>query len=346
MDIPMLDYTLTAAELGELRQAHRKMKEKRSADRLKAVYLLGTGWTALKVSEALLVDEDTVRNWFHLYEDGGVKKLLHWQVGGSKACLSGAQQVILKQQVTEKLFNTCKAVGQYIQQQFKVAYATRSVAALLGRLGFSHKKAKVVPGKADAAAQEKFIADWKALKASLGEQDDVYFMDAMHPQHNTQAGYGWIAKGKDYCLRSNTGRQRLNLNGALSFKQLSVTVRTEETINAQAAIRLLEDLERAQPEGKIHIIADNARYYRSRLVKEYLEKEGCRIQIHFLPPYSPNLNLIERLWGFFKRKAIYNAYYPTFLEFKLATKDFFRGIGKHHDELKTLMADNFRAIKI
>jgi transposase len=346
MDTPMLDYTLSTAELGELRQAHRKMKEKRLADRLKAVYLLGSGWTALKVSEALLVDEDTVRNWFHLYDAGGVKKLLHWQVGGSKPYLSGAQQAILKQQVTENLFNTCKAVKQHIQQQFQVVHATRSVAALLGRLGFSRKKAKVVPGKADAAAQEAFIAYWGTLKAGLGEQDDVYFMDAMHPQHNTQAGYGWIAKGKDYCLRSNTGRQRLNINGALSFKQLSVTVRTEETINAQAAIRLLEDLECAQPEGKIHIIADNARYYRSRLVTAYLAKEGCRIQIHFLPPYSPNLNLIGRLWGFFKRKVIYNIYYPTFLEFKLATLDFFRGGGKHRDELKTLMADNFRVIKI
>lgn len=341
----MLDYSLSAVELEALRQRHRKLKEKRLADRLKAVYLLGKGWTALQVSEALLVDEDTVRNWFHLYEAGGLDKLLHWQVGGSKPYLSGMQQVTLKRQMTDKLFSTCKAVGESIRQQFQVVMAPRSVSALLGRLGFSHKKAKVMPGKADAAAQERFIAHWETLKAGLGEQDDVYFMDAMHPQHNTQAGYGWIARGKEYCLPSNTGRQRLNLNGALSFKQLNVTLRAEETINAQAAIRLLEDLERLQPLGKIHIIADNARYYRSRLVQEYLSREGCRIQIHFLPPYSPNLNLIERLWGFFKRKAVYNVYYPTFLEFKLATHDFFRGIGKYHVEMKTLMADNFRVIK-
>ena len=71
----MLDYSLSTVKLEELRQAHRKMKEKRLADRLKAVYLLGKGWRVLQVSEALLVDEDTVRNWFHLYAAGGVKKL-------------------------------------------------------------------------------------------------------------------------------------------------------------------------------------------------------------------------------------------------------------------------------
>ena len=341
----MLDYTLSAAELEELRQAHRKMKEKRQADRLKAVYLLGKGWTALQVAEALLVDEDTVRNWFHLYQDGGVKKLLQKSPGGSQAFLTGVQQVILKQRLTNKLFNTCKAVASYIREQFQVSYATRSVSALLGRLGFSRKKAKVIPGKADAIQQEQFMAQWETLKASLGEQDDVYFMDAMHPQHNTQAGYGWIPRGQEHCLPSNTGRQRLNINGAFSFKQLNATVRMEDTVNADAAIRLLADIEHQQPEGNIHIIADNAPYYRSRLVREYLAREGCRIQMHFLPPYSPNLNLIERLWGFFKRKAIYNTYYPTFLEFRLATRDFFLNIGKHHAELKTLMADNFRVIK-
>lgn len=155
-------------------------------------------------------------------------------MGGSKPYLSVGQQVTLKQHVTEILHSTCKAVGQYIQQQFQVTHAQRSISALLRRLGFSHKKPKVVPGKADAAAQTQFIADWQTLKANLGGQDDVYFMDAMPPQHNTQAGCGWILKGQDFSLRSNTGRERLNINGVFSFKTLRPLIRTEETINAQA----------------------------------------------------------------------------------------------------------------
>ncbi|QLQ31964.1 MAG: transposase [Candidatus Thiothrix singaporensis] len=121
---------------------------------------------------------------------------------------------------------------------------------------------------------------------------------------------------------------------------------TEETVNAEAAIRLLEALEANQPCGVIHVVADNARYYRSRLVQAYLDKPGCRIRMHFLPPYSPNLNLIERLWGFFKRKVIYGIYYETFAEFKRAALDFFNTIGRHHDALTTLLADNFRVAKI
>lgn len=342
----MLDYLLTTPELETLRQAHRKMKDKRKADRLKAVYLLGSGWSATKVAEALLVDEDTVRNWFHLYETGGQTKLLHWSVGGSAACLDAKELRELKQHLTETLYGTCQAVKTHIQQRFKVDYATRSVSALLGRLGFSHKKPKVVPGKADAAAQERFILYWQELKAGLGDGDDVYFMDATHPQHTTQAGYGWILKGQDYCLPSNTGRQRLNLNGALSFKHLRPLVLAEETVNAEAAIRLLEALESAQPKGIIHVVADNARYYRSRLVQAHLDKPGCRIRLHFLPPYSPNLNLIERLWGFFKQKVIYGIYYETFAEFKRAALDFFNSIDRHHAALTTLLADNFRVAKI
>ncbi|MGB3918819.1 transposase [Thiothrix litoralis] len=84
----------------------------------------------------------------------------------------------------------------------------------------------------------------------------------------------------------------------------------------------------------------------SKLVQAYLATEGCRIQIHFLPPYSPNLNLIERLWGFFKREVIYGTYYDTFVKFKNATLGFFRDIGKHHQQLSTLMTDNFRVVKI
>lgn len=299
----MLDYTLSVAELATLRDAHRKEKKRRLADRLKAVYLLGSGWTAQKVSEALLADEDTIRNGFHLYQAGGQKQLLYWQVGGSKPYLSVGQQVTLKQHVTETLHSTCKAVGQYIQQPFQVTPAPRSVSALLGRLGFSHKKPKVVPGKADAAAQTQFIAHWETLKANLGEQDDVYFMDAMHPQHNTQAGYGWIRKGQDFNLRSNTGRERLNINGAFSFKTLRPLIRTEETINAQAAIRLLEDLEAAQPAGKIHIIADNARYYQFQIGASLSGNRGMPYSDTFFAALLPEPQPDRTLVGIFQTRS-------------------------------------------
>ena len=89
----------------------------------------------------------------------------------------------------------------------------------------------------------------------------------------------------------------------------------------------------------IYIIVDNARYYHSRLLKEYAE--GTKIKLIFLPPYSPNLNLIERYWKFFKKKILNNQYYETFEEFKQACKSFFRKRKKYLPELQTLLSENF-----
>jgi transposase len=86
---------------------------------------------------------------------------------------------------------------------------------------------------------------------------------------------------------------------------------------------LFQKLEAKHPDAKvIHPIVDNATYYKSKPVKEYLKTS--KIVIHFLPGDSPNLNLIERLWKFFKKKILYNKYYETFDEFLLACKNFFR----------------------
>ena len=87
-------------------------------------------------------------------------------------------------------------------------------------------------------------------------------------------------------------------------------------------------------------IADNARYYRSKLIAEYSREHPC-IQLHFLPPYSPNLNLIERLWKFYKKEILYNRYYETVVEFKKATHLFFDSIKNRKIELKSLLQDKF-----
>ncbi len=92
----------------------------------------------------------------------------------------------------------------------------------------------------------------------------------------------------------------------------------------------------------IYIICDNAPYYRSRAVQDYL-KTSC-IQLVFLPSYAPNLNLIERFWKFFKKKTLYNRYYETFAEFKAACEEFFRNPSKYQRELRSLLTNNFELI--
>ena len=167
-----------------------------------------------------------------------------------------------------------------------------------------------------------------------------YFADATHPQHNSVPSYGWIKKGTEKELKANCGRQRLNINGAIDIETLEPVTSFYDTINAQAALDLFRKIEAKHPDADaIYIIVDNARYYRSRLLKEHVE--GTKIKLIFLPPYSPNLNLIERYWKFFKKKVLNNCYYETFDEFKQACKSFFRKRKKYLPELETLLAENF-----
>lgn len=158
-------------------------------------------------------------------------------------------------------------------------------------------------------------------------------MDAVHPQHNPVMASGWIKQGKHFQISSNTGRQRLNINGAVCLDTLNLVMRYVDTINAVSTIKLFEQIARAYPESaKITIICDNARYYRSKLVRAYLEESN--IELMFLPP---NLNLIERYWKYFKKIVLYNRYYETFQEFKLACTDFFDNTQEHLPSLRSLL---------
>ncbi len=201
----------------------------------------------------------------------------------------------------------------------------------------------MVPGKADAKAQEEFVEFYKKLKETKGANDYIYFMDGAHPQHNSVAAYGWIKKGTVKELKSNTGRKRVNINGAINIEEMSPVVGYSDTINAQSTISLLKKIESKHPDAEsIYTICDNARYYRSKKVKEYLGKSKAKLL--FLPPYSPNLNLIERLWKYFRKIVLYNKYYETFDEFKKACKSFFRRSKRYKEDISSLLTENFQII--
>jgi len=129
----------------------------------------------------------------------------------------------------------------------------------------------------------------------------------------------------------------------LNAKDHSVVVQEVETINADAMISLLTALEEKHPDAKtIYVISDNAKYNHANKVKAYAG--GSRIQIHFLPPCAPNLNMIERVWKFFHKKITYNPYYATYSQFKTTSLDFFENILQCKEELDTLLTENFHII--
>ena len=167
-------------------------------------------------------------------------------------------------------------------------------------------------------------------------------MDAVHPQHNTRSDYVWVKRGEDKEVRTNTGRRRININGAMNaHRPEDVEIVEADTINAQATEALLEKLLHKHTEKDIYVFADNARYYYNTAIQDWLSRPP-RIKLIHLPPYSPNLNFIERLWKILRKKAINLCHYPKFEEFRKAVLVFFADLGKHQDELQTLMRPNFQ----
>jgi len=332
----MNDYSLSDQEIHDLQVLHRELIEKRQADRVKAIVLLGTGWMPSQVAIALLMDRSTIRRYFRDYQKGGVNRLLETNYPSHRGYLSCSQELELDIYLQENL------QVAYVEKHWGIDYSESGMTDLLHRLGTVYKKPKLVPGKADAQAQEDFLTRYKALKKHQSKQEVILFMDAVHPQHNPVMACGWIKRGKNFQVRSNTGRQRYS-NGAVNVDSMNRIMRYDDTINAQSTIQLFDQITSAYPDArKITVICDNARYYRSRLVKSYLEKS--RIALLFLPAYAPNLNVIERYWKYFKKIILYNRYYETFKEFKQACEHFFENTDSHLPALRTLLAENFQII--
>jgi len=289
----------------------------------------------------LLIDQSTLRSYVKKFQKGGVDCLLDDNYQGGESFLTLHQIVILEMHLEETIYLCAQDIIRYVEQEFDVKYSVSGMTDLLHNIGFSYKKPKIIPGKADPVAQERFLIKHEKIKENKGKDDPVYFMDGVHPQHNVQSSYGWIKRGEEREIKSNTGRKRLNINGAIDIENMSCCTVIEKAVNAQSTIHLLIKIEEKHKKSEvIYVICDHAQYYRSRLVNEHLE--NSKIELVFLPPYAPNLNLIERYWKFFKKKVMYNKYYEEFDEFKSSCENFFEDIKNFEIELRSLLTENFQ----
>jgi transposase len=335
---------LSQEERIKIKQLHRSCKQRKHADKLKAILMLDDGFSCLEVGKILLLDDDTIRTYRSIYLNQGVSSLLQDNNKGRTSFLSVEQLDALEKHITEHTYMDSKGIVAWIEKQFSISYSATGINALLKRLGFVYKKPVLTPCKANLEKQEEFVIQYKELKENLAQEDQIYFMDGVHPQHNTIAHYGWIKKGKTKHLKTNNGRKRTNINGALNLQTKELIYVEDERINSQTMIALLVLMLEKQKQGKIYIVLDNARYYHSIIVKEFL-KEHPRIILKFLPPYSPNLNIIERLWKILKKKVVYNKFYLKFDDFRKKVIDFLKNEIWKQKEFENILTDNFQIIK-
>ena len=203
----------------------------------------------------------------------------------------------------------------------------------------------MIPAKADPEQQAVFLQD--VLEPRLAEakagQRAVFFVDAAHFVLAAFLGYLWSLKR--IFIQSPSGRQRFNILGALNaVTHELITVTNDTYINAASVCELLHKLADLHLDVPITLFLDNARYQKCDLVQT--TAKGLNIELCFLPPYSPNLNLIERLWKFVKKECLYSEYYTDFTKFKTAIRDC---LGQthttHKDALDSLLTLRFQTFE-
>lgn len=336
---------LTEKNRQQLEAAYDVAKDKRTANKINAVLLKDDGFEQIEIANILRINQSTVARQLKSYSTNGLTTFLENPYIGGHCHLEDQQLEKLENYLEEVLCGSTDEVIEYVKSEFDVSYTQSGMSALLRRLGFVFKKPVLVPGKGDSELQEAFIEYYKRIKECMGPNDKIYFLDGVHPQHNTIASGGWIRKGKEKQLASNTGRNRVNLNGALDADTHEVIIRADDTINAQSTIKLLKMIEKANLDAaKIVLFVDRATYYYNAEVIGYVQ-DSRQFEIVHLPTYSPNLNLIERVWRFMKKKVLYNRYHETFEEFKTTIGNFFQELPKYYDELEEILTEEFQVIK-
>ncbi|MCP4245018.1 MAG: IS630 family transposase [bacterium] len=327
--------------------ARNGLAENRRARRANALVLLDRGMSCTEVGSVLLLDDDTVRTWYRLYREDGIEGLAGFGYAGSDCHLTAVQQEELKAWVGETLPRTTRHIGAWIEREFGIVYQSRSgLIALLHRLGMEHRKPQAVSSKLDEAKQKAFIEAYEALLNGLGDDEAVMFADAVHPTHAARPMGCWAPKETKVAIDQTSGRQRLNIHGAIDLETGKTRMLEVVTVDAMSTIALLKAIEALFPTRRlIHVFADQAKYHHAKKVREWLAQPGRRIKLRLIPSYCPHLNPIERLWGLMHKNLTHNKCYATYNDFCDAMLGFLRkNVPKNWDTLCDNVSDNFRVI--
>jgi transposase len=333
---------LSDTEKEQLESLHSRSKEVLQRDRLRAILLASEGWTGSQISQALRLHVDTV---YRYLKDYSQHRKVSDSRGGSSCFLTPVEAELLDEHLSETVYMEAADIVQYVKAAFGVDYSLSGMTKWLKARGYRYKQPNATPAKRPSASvQEGFIERYEALKAA-GHQ--IAFMDSAHPTQASKLACGWIMRGKKQSLDTTGSRSRINVCGAINLESLgNPLVEEYDTINQESIVDFLQklrDSEGYDNDRSIYLILDQAGYHKTTSVLE--AAEALNIELVFLPPYSPNLNPIERLWKIMNKHARNNRFFETKHTFKSAILSFFKDkIPTIIDELESWITDNFQVV--
>ncbi|ASW62655.1 IS630-like element ISEc40 family transposase [Escherichia coli] len=333
---------ITEQQKAELERLHDSSRDGRVRDRIKAILLASEGWSSAMIAQALRLHQTTIDHHISEFLNKGKLKP---ENGGSDSKLSAEQTAFLISQLSDNLFHHTRDVIAFVTRTWNIIFSIPGMNKWLHRNGFTYKKPSGVPHKLSEEKQRQFIEYYKELKTTVGDEP-ILFIDGVHPTQATKISYGWIRKGQKKAVKTTGSRTRLNIMGALNLKALTSPLICEyKTINEYNVSLFLNEIRKVYPDynQKIHVILDGAGYHRSQLVKDWAEV--VNIRLHYLPPYSPNLNPIERMWKLMNEHARNNRYFSSTREFREAISVFFnQTLPDIADSLTSRINDHFQVL--
>jgi transposase len=341
----LIQMNLSEDEIRELNYKRFRENKPILQKRLHAVYIKATMRVSNEFIGSLLdVHRNSVDHWQHLYMEKGMEGLtaLHYKPQKSELEFYTTH---VKAHFSDGFIHTVKEFSHKLQELTGLSRGLTQVRRFIKKAGFKWLQSGHVPAKADTEKQRQWkekVLDFAMEEASKGKCY-LFFCDAAHFVLKPFICKVWSLNRR--YIKAAAGRNRINVLGAVNAmtKEVSTLINTT-FIDAVAVMEFFRRLREDYVDKPIKIVLDNARYQHCKAVME--EAQRLNIELLFLPPYSPNLNIIERLWKFTKKKILYGTYYETPLIFHDTIKDFFETVNaKYKPELEALLTLNFQFFK-
>jgi transposase len=341
---------LTGEQRKEIERRRKETLDRRVYQRLTAVLAVAAGKTREEVAELLGVSLSQLGEWLRVFRNQGLESLCEIHNKGDPGKLTANQIAQLKSQVSTGCFRNSDQIRQWLLDTFHVSYSSSGLKDLLKRIGVSYHKVTGFLWKADPDKQRAFVKrvarHKRQAKRPGAPRTRRYYVDACHPIWGLDLVYCcWLLVGQRFLAGMGSGRKRLNiLGGYCPDDQEYVDYRlTRDNINGEQFVNFLRLLRSLHPETEKFILyVDGARYYGSPVVKEWLKRHP-EFHLSQIPAYSPNVNLIERMWKFLRAKAL-SRWHKTFEDMQAAVSKVLDHLQAYRGELRTLMTEKFHII--
>lgn len=287
------------------------------------ILLVSDGRFQKDVADMLAVPLRTLEWWIEQYRTSGLAALRKGPYPGRQSRLTPDQKKELAQIIEagpEKagldtgVWNAV-IVKSLIKARFRVSYGLSQVRRILRRLRLSVQLPRHAPAKADPKKQEEWIQEElpETKKKVQSDGGVLMYEDEASFQQSGSLTHTWCPIGKGCEVMSFPTRKSIKAFGAITIGEDPIWhFRFEkEKFNSDSFIGLLKQLIRQYPSQRIHFITDNAPYHKSPKVMKWLEANVSRIEVHFLPEYSPKFNAVEYVWRKVKRLTTHNRYFQT-----------------------------------